>query len=95
MNTPFEHGRSNCYQDRCENVPFASIGGLEARSDPKPPAWIDEVEWPEYLRGYISCAVDLYGEDWKTCSFTWQMAMTIEKKDDSEQPGAVGPDGEG
>jgi len=77
MDTPFEHGRSNCYQDRCENVPFASIGGLEARGQPRPPRWISADDWPEYLRGYIACAVHLYGEDWQTCSFGWAPALEI------------------
>lgn len=78
--SPFERGRADCYQDRCENIPFSSIGGLEARCQPKPPKWVAESEWPEYLRGYISCAEDLYGEDWQTCSFGWTPALVLPGK---------------
>jgi hypothetical protein len=74
---PLGRGYMDCYQDRCENVPFASIGGLDARSAPKAPDYVVTSDVPAYLTGYMVCARKLFGEDWRTCTFGWQHALTI------------------
>jgi hypothetical protein len=70
-------GAVDCYQDRCENIPFASVGGLEARSAMRRPKWITEQEEEEYLAGYREMALSLYGEDWATCSFGWRPVLEL------------------
>jgi hypothetical protein len=72
-----DRARVDCMQDASENCPFASIGGLGARSEPRAPDYIAEDEREEYLRGYTETARQMYGEDWATCSFGWAPAMTI------------------
>ena len=77
----FERGRADCIQDRCENIPFASIGGLDKRHSPEAPHYISEADRHMYLHGYIAAAQEMYGEDWRTCRFTWKHALTIEPGD--------------
>lgn len=77
---PYERGRMDMVQDGCENAPFASIGGLDARTEPKRPHYITESEWPDYRRGYEEQAAKEYGLDWRTCSFGWAPALTIPGK---------------
>jgi len=74
-------GELCCYQDRCENVPFGSVGGLECRSSLVRPAWVSEADWPAYRAGYVECARRLYGEDWATCGFHWTPALTLPGKE--------------
>jgi hypothetical protein len=62
----FELGQLDCYQDRCENCPFASIGGLESRSNPQVPKYVPENRKDTWLDGYLNQALNLYGEDWAT-----------------------------
>lgn len=76
MNT-FDRGRSDCVQDRCENCPFASIGGIAARECPSAPSYIDPTERDEYLRGYAEAASRIYGADWRTCAFSWTPAIVV------------------
>lgn len=76
---PFERGMTDCIQDRCENTPFGSAGGLDARPDLKAPDWITPSEQEKWLAGYKHAAADLYGEDWATCAFGWSPAITIGK----------------
>lgn len=71
----FRHGWTNCVQDRCENCPFASIGGLEHRNNPKVPDYAKDRD--EWLAGYLAAAEAMYGPDWRTCSFGWAPALTI------------------
>lgn len=73
----FRRGMTDCYQDRCENCAFASIGGLSARSAPVAPEYISPTEREAYLAGYVHQASVLYGDDWKTCAFGWAPAMTV------------------
>lgn len=73
----YTRGMDNCHQDACENVPFSSIGGLEARQNPKAPDYITESEKQRYLAGYAACAKVMYGDDWATCHFGWSPAVTI------------------
>jgi hypothetical protein len=75
--TPFERGRQDCYQDRCENIPFSSIGGLKCRSKMIPPRYLEFEDVEEYLRGYRDAAKALFGEDWETCEFGWVPTLTI------------------
>jgi hypothetical protein len=75
--TTFDRARSDCVQDAYENSPFASIGGLDKRAAPVAPSYIAESEREEYVRGYIAQAREMYGEDWRTCSFAWAPALTI------------------
>jgi hypothetical protein len=83
---PHDRGRMDCIQDSCENVPFASIGGLEARVDLGAPKYISPSESERYLHGYVTVAHELYGSDWRTCSFAWKPALTIESTDSAESP---------
>lgn len=77
----FMRGVMDASQDACENVPFASVGGLQQRayylSAPKyegnPIKNVDE-----YLAGYKDAAWAMYGADWRTCEFSWKPALTIE-----------------
>ena len=73
----FGRGFSDAAQDACENVPFASIGGLDKRDDMKAPDYITPDERNAYLNGYRTFAAASYGNDWKTCSFGWSPALTI------------------
>jgi len=77
----YERGRTDCYLDRCENTPFASVGGLDKRDSPLAPKYIDPQHARGYIAGYESMSEDLYGSDWKTCSFSWKLAVTINAKE--------------
>lgn len=77
----YDRGRLDCYQDRCENIPFASIGGLNSRLSPKAPKYIPKECSKEYVSGYTSMSIELFGENWETCEFSWQHAMTIGRDD--------------
>jgi hypothetical protein len=70
-------GREDYTQDRCENAPFASIGGLSARANPVRPKYIEPVEWPWYLAGYADAALSDLGPSWATVEFSWKPALTI------------------
>jgi hypothetical protein len=76
----FDRGRSDCFQDRCENIPFGSVGGLESREDLRAPKYINPGDAAQYLAGYIAMAKELYGDDWQTCEFSWKHAMTINQE---------------
>ena len=73
----YRRGTHDCFQDRCENVPFASVGGLDARGDMKAPDYIEAEDRVPYLSGYASQAMYLFGEDWQTCEFGWKHTLTI------------------
>lgn len=73
----FAAGKMDCIQDRCENCPFASIGGLEQRLSPEYPRWVPVRERYTWLNGYLDAALSLYGDDWQTCEFSWRMVLTI------------------
>lgn len=75
-----QRGRSDCGQDACENCPFASIGGLERRSAMEAPGYIPAEVASEYLAGYAEQAQAMYGDDWRTCSFGWGPAITIQAR---------------
>lgn len=77
VGAPFERGFSDAGQDMCENAPFASIGGLEKRNAMVAPKYLTPDERERYLDGYRVFARIQYGEDWKTCGFGWQPALTI------------------
>lgn len=74
-------GALDCYQDRCENVPFASVGGLEKRAAMTAPDYVTPDERNEYLNGYRLQARNLYGDDWQTCPFGWTPALSINPKE--------------
>ena len=78
----FRHAQVDAYQDYCENCPFASVGGLDKRADPKAPSYVPEDDKEEYVRGYISAVKEMYGDDWRTCEFSWQPALTIGGKEE-------------
>ncbi len=73
----FDRARTDAMQDRCENVPFASVGGLDKRDCMTTPSYIDLRDATEYMRGYRSAAYMIYGADWQTCSFGWAPALSI------------------
>lgn len=74
----WKRGHLECIQDACENCPFAAIGGLEARSAPQAPKYIPAAEAADFIAGYCQAALEQYGADWATCTFSWQPALTIE-----------------
>lgn len=74
----FVWGRQDCGQDACENVPFASIGGLESRLHPILPKYVKGLmDEQAYLQGYCTEAFHMYGKDWQICQFGWQPALII------------------
>lgn len=77
---PFERGRMDCYQDRCENIPFATVGGLERRSSMIAPRYLEPGDVEDYLRGYRDAAAALFGADWETCAFGWVPTLTIGRR---------------
>lgn len=73
----FVRASNDCVQDSFENCPFASIGGLARRDAPAPPSYVAESDREEYLRGYLTSACAMYGDDWRTREFGWSPALTI------------------
>jgi len=85
--TPYERGRLNCILDDTENAPFSSTGGLKHRDTPTLPKWLYKDEYTgeyraEFMRGYVARATEMYGDDWKTCTFSWSCVMEINPKED-------------
>lgn len=79
LNDEFVHGTNDCVQDDLENAPFGSVGGLEKRHQMVAPEYvIGEAHKMHYLSGYALQASSLYGKDWKTCTFGWEPALTID-----------------
>lgn len=74
---PVGRAAMDCYQDRCENVPFASVGGIDKRADMTAPVYITPSEREQYLNGYRLQARNIYGDDWQTCPFGWRPALVI------------------
>lgn len=72
-----DRGESDCTQDYYENSPFACVGGLGARTNMRKPDWLPEHDWEEYRDGYQTAAHQLFGPEWRTCSFGWRPALTI------------------
>lgn len=77
----FRRGETDAYQDRCENIPFSGMGGLEKRADPTAPDYIEEGDRIRFLAGYQACCLAMFGQDWKTCSFGWKHAITLDGKE--------------
>lgn len=73
----FKRGWGACVQNAYENAPFVSVGGLGARDNLLTPKYIAESDREEYIRGYEAAAWQLYGDDWRTCSFGWVPAVAI------------------
>lgn len=73
----YQRGQGDYAQDRCENAPFVSVGGLTSRADPKRPEYITPADWPAYLHGYTDAAWIEIGPDWVTAEFGWSPALTI------------------
>jgi hypothetical protein len=84
VNAARRRGMHDCFQDRCENCPFASVGGLDRRSAMKAPGYVKIGQVADYLDGYRVMARELYGSDWETCEFSWQHALTIGDDDGEE-----------
>jgi hypothetical protein len=82
----YTRGMDDFVQDRCENAPFACIGGLGARSDPIRPKFMQPRHWPAYLLGYTDAAATAYGPDWATIEFGWKPALTIGAERDLSSP---------
>ncbi len=70
-------GWTTCYQDRCENVPFGTVGGEDARPDIKASDFVPPEKRGAYMAGYRACALRLWGDDYITCSFGWAPVLTI------------------
>lgn len=75
--SPYYRGRCDCSQDDMENAQFSSLGGLGKRLNPETPYYIKESDQEKYTQGYQSQAKALYGDDWRTCAFSWGLALTI------------------
>jgi len=75
--TPYQRGQLDCTQDDCENAHFASIGGLDKRTNPTIPTYIKEADRKDYLKGYIDQAKEFYGDEWQAVKFTWKPVLTI------------------
>lgn len=69
------HGRLDCTQDRYENSPFASVGGLGKRGEMVAPKYVSAWDEKEYLRGYRDAARAHFGDE--TCSFGWAPALEV------------------
>ena len=80
LSEPRNRGANDAWQDSCENAPFSSIGGLEARGFPQAPGYIVAEDRETYLEGYIAKCVEMYGEGWRTCEFSWSAALTIPRE---------------
>lgn len=74
----FDRARHDFALDQVENVPFASVGGVDRRESMTAPEYITG-EWArrEYLRGYSHVAEIAYGPDWRTCSFIRSAAFEV------------------
>lgn len=72
-------GENDATQDFYENVPFASIGGIQNRGNMKAPSYIPAADVDDYLEGYRVRATQLYGDDWEDVEFTWRPALKIPK----------------
>jgi hypothetical protein len=72
-----KRGRTDCIQDGYENSPFACIGGLSARENPRKPKWLSDEDFPAWLEGYLEAAAETYGPDWRTVEFGWRKALEI------------------
>lgn len=78
-------GRSDAIQDDCENCHFASIGGPgagmltadEKRAVMQAPEYIKPEEAERYIAGYQWACADMYGQDWRTCQFSWKPVLTV------------------
>lgn len=78
LSDAFLRGAQNAAMDQMENVPFASVGGLERREAMRAPEWIQgPVAEAEFIRGYQHQSRVMYGDDWQTCSFGWEPAGVI------------------
>jgi hypothetical protein len=62
----FERGRRDAVQDRLDGKPFASVGGLGARTSMQTPPYVPAERAREYVRGYAHQAWLTYGDKWKT-----------------------------
>lgn len=67
MQDEFSFGQRDFVLDYCENAPFASIGGLEARRCPRAPLGIPSDGAVAYVAGYTTKAREVFGEYWQTC----------------------------
>lgn len=78
INNPmFIRGTHDATLDRCENIPFASVGGIDNRSNMTIPHYIHKEDSEIYLSGYKHACKNMFGEDWETCEFGWSKALTI------------------
>jgi hypothetical protein len=73
----FSRGQHDATQDRCENVPFVSVGGLERRSNMEAPGYVEKGDQEAYLEGYRDRARFMFGDDWQTCGFGWEPVLEI------------------
>lgn len=64
--TPRKRGATDAYQDRCEGVPLASVGGWLKRACMRAPDYVQPEDRAEYLLGYREQCTDMYGPGWDT-----------------------------
>lgn len=76
----FTWGYMDALQDRCENCPFASVGGLDRRTDMAVPGYVPQAQHTEYLRGYRAYCDEQYGQGWETARWVWTPALPIDPK---------------
>ena len=75
----FAHGWFDCVMDGNENAPFGSVGGKDKRGEMRAPESIQSKDECEYLAGYRASALQQYGVDWATITFSWGPALTLTK----------------
>ena len=73
----YHRGRMDATQDRCENVPFASVGGLGKRTSMEVPKYIEDADAAQYIAGYVEAVATFYGRDWQTCEFGWKPVAAL------------------
>ncbi len=83
---------NDCLMDDMENAPFASVGAGTQKnhfagcpSTLQPPQHIDPSSADEYVQAYEIGALLQYGSNWRTTSFSWVKALTINPRS-TEKP---------
>jgi len=88
---PYDRGWMAAFQDRCENCPFASSGGMDKRTAMEAPDYVPADQREEYLRGYRGYCDEEYGPGWETARWGWTPVLQIDPKNSKISV----PDGKG
>ena len=78
MKTAYDRGGMGAVLDRCENVPFAAVGGLDNRLNMTAPASrVKPEDADEFIRGYRDACEDIWGPGWETAAFGWHPTLIL------------------